>query len=59
MVWETRRKLERPYYIHEILLNGSYKIKEIDGRIMKTPVNGKYLKEYFSREGFEPKVFVS
>ncbi|GET04841.1 hypothetical protein RCL_jg4783.t1 [Rhizophagus clarus] len=30
-----------PYYI---LMNGSYKIKEIDERILKTPINGNLLK---------------
>jgi hypothetical protein len=42
-------KWKGPYYIHEVLINGSYKIKEFDGRIFKTPVNGELLKEYFSR----------
>jgi hypothetical protein len=42
-------KWKGPYYIHEILINGSYKIKEMDGRVFKTPVNGELLKEYFSR----------
>jgi hypothetical protein len=47
-----------PYYIHEILLNGSYKIKEIDGRILKVPVNGKWLKKYNGRESWEPMLVV-
>ena len=42
-------KWKGPYFIHEILLNGSYKIKEIDGRILITPVNGELLKKYYSR----------
>ena len=51
-------KWKGPYYIHEKLLKGSCKIKELDGRILKTPVNGKLLKEYHSREGFTPYVVV-
>jgi hypothetical protein len=47
-----------PYYIHEILLNGSYKLKEIDGRILKVPVNGKWLKKYNSRENWEPMLVI-
>jgi hypothetical protein len=39
-----------PYYIHEVKLNGAYKLKELDGRILKTPVSGKLLKKYFSRQ---------
>ncbi|GBC25582.1 uncharacterized protein LOC103405291 [Rhizophagus irregularis DAOM 181602=DAOM 197198] len=35
-----------PFYIHEILPNGAYKIKDIKGVIKKTPVNGELLKTY-------------
>jgi hypothetical protein len=51
-------KWKGPYYIHEVLVNGAYKIKELDGRILKTPVNGELLKEYHSREGFVPYVVI-
>ena len=34
-------KWKGPYYIHEVLLNGSYKIKELDGKILRTPFNGE------------------
>ena len=40
------------------MLKGSYKIKEMDGRIFKTPVNGELLKKYYSRENFEPFVVI-
>ena len=43
-------KWKGPYYIHEILVNGSYKIKELTGQVLKTPVNGELLKKYNSRE---------
>ena len=51
-------KWKGPYYIQQKLLNGSYKIKEINGRVLKTPVNGELLKRYNSREEFEPYVVV-
>ena len=51
-------KWKGPYYIHEVLLKGAYKIKEMDGRILKMPVNGELLKKYYSRENFEPFVVV-
>ncbi|GBC11726.1 protein NYNRIN-like [Rhizophagus irregularis DAOM 181602=DAOM 197198] len=38
------------YLIHEILLNGSYKLKELDGKILRNPTNGELLKRYFTRE---------
>ena len=39
-------------------MNGSYKLKEIDGRVLKIPVNGELLKYYYSREGFIPYIVV-
>ncbi|GBC49115.1 putative integrase core domain protein [Rhizophagus irregularis DAOM 181602=DAOM 197198] len=35
-----------PFYIHEILPNGAYRIKNIKGVIKKIPVNGELLKTY-------------
>jgi hypothetical protein len=51
-------KWKGPYYVQQKLLNGSYKIKEINGRVLKTPVNGELLKRYNSREKFVPYVVV-
>src|SRR2546423_7386073 len=51
-------KWKGPYYIHEKLLNGSYKIKETNGKILKTPVNGELLKKYNIREAFITYVLV-
>jgi hypothetical protein len=38
--------------------NGSYKIKELDGRILKTPVNGEFLGRYNDRKRFSPMVLI-
>ena len=43
-------KWSGPYLIHEILLNGSYKLKELNGKILRNPTNGELLKRYFIRE---------
>jgi len=51
-------KWKGPYYIHDILVNGSYKIKELNGKVLKVPVNGELLKLYYSRENFEPMVVI-
>jgi hypothetical protein len=51
-------KWKGPYFIHEVLLNGSYKLKELEGKVLKTPVSGELLKEYYSRESFEPLIVV-
>jgi hypothetical protein len=49
---ETRRsgkldpKWKGPYYVHEILINGSYKLREMEGRVLRAPVNVQLLKAY-------------
>ena len=50
---KLEEKWKGPYYIHEIIHNGSYKIKTMEGRIQITPVNGELLKEYIDRTNFE------
>ena len=55
---KLEEKWKGPYYIHEIMLNGSYKIKETNGKVLKTPVNGELLKRYNSREEFIPYIVV-
>ncbi|CAB4435319.1 unnamed protein product [Rhizophagus irregularis] len=50
---KLEEKWKGPYYIHEIISKGSYKIKTMEGRIQKTPVNGELLKEYSDRSNFE------
>ena len=43
-------KWKGPYFIHEVYSNNVYKIKTIDGKIFKTPVNGMLLKSYHDRK---------
>ncbi|GES99293.1 uncharacterized protein LOC105343682 [Rhizophagus clarus] len=48
-----RKKLEErwtgPYYIHEVRENGVYKLRTMEGKILKVPVNSERLKQYYSR----------
>jgi hypothetical protein len=39
-------KWEGPYYVHEICANGSYRIRNGNGKLLKSPVNGNLLKIY-------------
>ena len=55
---KLEEKWKGPYHIHEVLIHGSYKIKDQTGKILKTPVNGELLKKYHSRENFEPMVII-
>ena len=40
-----------PYYIHNILINGSYKLRTMEGQVLVTPINGNLLKPYWDRSG--------
>ena len=42
-------KWKGPYFIHEIGLNGSYRLRTIDGRLLKSSINGSLLKLYHER----------
>ena len=42
-------KWKGPYYIYDIIENGAYKIRELNGKVLKTPVNRSLLKIYINR----------
>lgn len=48
-----KQKLEErwsgPYYVHEILPNGAYKLRTMDDKVLKTPINGERMKLYYIR----------
>jgi Integrase zinc binding domain/Integrase core domain len=39
-------KWKGPFYIHNVLPNGAYKLRTIEGQILAAPVNGNLLKYY-------------
>jgi len=51
-------KWKGPYYIQNIIGNGAFKLATIEGKIIKTPVNGMYLKHYKDRQRWEPIIHV-
>ncbi len=55
---KLEEKWKGPYYIHEKLLNGSYKLKDYKGNIFKIPVNGEILKRYHSRQNYVPYITI-
>lgn len=55
---KLQEKFKGPYLIHEKLSNGVYKLKELNGKILKTPQNGKWIKKFHSREGFDPRIVI-
>ncbi|CAB4412318.1 unnamed protein product [Rhizophagus irregularis] len=58
LVEELPNKWKGPYLIHEEFGNGAYKLKELNGRILKTPQNGEWLKKFYDREIFTPKIVI-
>ena len=51
-------KWKGPYYIHEIIGKGAYKLRTLDGKVLKTSHNIKYLKKYFDQRDNLPLIFV-
>jgi hypothetical protein len=52
-------KWKGPYYIHAVLPHGSYKIRNLTGKVLKTPFNGKILKLYKDRQEWNSQVIIS
>ena len=46
---KLRPKWKGPYYIYQVLSNGSYKLRTLDGKILVIPVNRSLLKIYRDR----------
>jgi hypothetical protein len=51
-------KWSGPYYVHQILMNGSYKLRTIEGNVLRTPMNGNLLKMYQDRQSWEPQLII-
>src|SRR3989440_2638265 len=52
------QKWKGPYYIHEIVGGGAYKLRTLEGKVLKTSRNVKHLKEYFDQKDRLPLIFV-
>jgi len=51
-------KWKGPYYIHEIIGRGAYKLRTLGGKVLKTPHNIKHLKKYYDQQEVTPLIFV-
>jgi hypothetical protein len=47
-----------PYSVHEVFGNGAYRLRTMDGKILKSTTNGNDLKKYHTRELPEPEVVI-
>ncbi len=52
------QKWKGPYYIHEIVGGGAYKLRTLEGKVLKTSRNVKHLKKYFDQKDRLPLIFV-
>src|SRR5436190_6444581 len=51
-------KWKGPYYIHEIIGKGAYKLRTMEGKVLTASRNIKHLKKYFDQQDNIPLVFV-
>jgi hypothetical protein len=49
-------KWKGPFYIHDVIGKGAYKLKTLEGKVLKNPYNIKHLKEYFERS--QPRIYL-
>lgn len=47
-----------PFFIHNVLPHGAYKLRTMEGRVIKVPINGEHLKLYKDRSNWIPFVSV-
>src|SRR5437764_4199734 len=52
------QKWKGPYYIHQVIGKGAYKLRDMDGRILKATRNIKHLKKYFDQKDLTTTVYV-
>ena len=41
-----------PYYIYQVCANGSYKLRTMEGKVLKSAVNGSLLKAFYDRPNY-------
>ena len=52
------QKWKGPYYIHQIIGKGAYKLRDMDGRVLKAMRNIKHLKRYFDQRDLTTKDYI-
>jgi len=55
---KLEEKWKGPFYIHDVLLNGAYKLRSTEGRILKAPINASLLKIYHDRQNWNLVIYV-
>ena len=52
-------KWKGPYYIHDLVYPGVYKLKTLDGKVLRTLINGSLLKLYNKRTSWVPQIIIT
>jgi hypothetical protein len=52
-------KFDGPFYIHDIVRPGTYKLRALDGRVRKNPIHADLLKPYLERSEWTPQIIIS
>jgi hypothetical protein len=55
---KLKPKWKGPYYIHNVLRNGAYKLRTMEGKVLAAPINILLLKTYYTRENWEPVITI-
>jgi hypothetical protein len=51
-------KWKGPFYIHQAFDKDAYKLRTMDGKILKNPYNGDHLKQYIENNSLEPIIVI-
>jgi Integrase zinc binding domain/Integrase core domain len=52
------QKWKGPFYIHEKFDKGTYRLRTMDGKLLKNPYNGDHLKRYIEDNKLEPIIVI-
>ena len=52
------QKWKGPYYIHQVIGKGAYKLRDMNGRVLKAARNIKHLKKYYDQKDLITRVYI-
>ena len=55
---KIRTKWKGPYYIHDKIAPGAYKLRSMDDKVLKRTINAERLKHYFERPLWDIQIII-
>jgi IS30 family transposase len=52
-------KWKGPFYIHDLVYPGVYKLRTLDGKVLRAPINGSLLKLYHEKINWIPQIVIT